>query len=56
MEPMMKYLLIFSFVFLTLLSGCYRMPDDDYCSTIPLTNNPQVVPQRGGPKIPGANF
>ncbi len=30
------------------LSSCYKMPDDDYMSVVPMTNNPNVIPQKGG--------
>ncbi len=40
----------------TVLVSCYRMPDDDLISTIPVTNNPQVVPQKGPAFMPGANY
>lgn len=32
---------------LFLFSGCYKIPSDDCVTTIPLTNNPLVIPQKG---------
>ncbi len=29
------------------LAGCYQMHSDDDLRTIPVTNNPNIVPQRG---------
>jgi hypothetical protein len=45
------------FALMMALSSCYKMPSDDYYSTIPLTNNPQVIPQKGGPSMmPGMSY
>lgn len=49
--------LLILMTFMLALSSCYRMPDDDCVSTIPMTNNPQVVPQRGGNTLmPSASY
>lgn len=47
--------LLFTLLTLVLLSSCYRMPDPDHISTIPMTNNPRVVPQKGG-SLPGLSY
>lgn len=41
-----------------LCSSCYKLPSDDCISTIPVTNNPQVVPQKGGGgmSMPGVDY
>ena len=35
------------------LSGCYQIHSDDDLRTVPVTNNPNIVPQISG-KLPGA--
>ena len=30
------------------LAGCYQIHSDDDLRTVPVTNNPNVVPSRGG--------
>ncbi len=30
------------------LAGCYQMHSDDDLRTVPVTNNPNIVPSRGG--------
>ncbi|MEK7339323.1 MAG: hypothetical protein WBD50_05315 [Candidatus Rhabdochlamydia sp.] len=30
------------------LSGCYQMRDDEDLRTVPVTNNPTIVPNKGG--------
>jgi hypothetical protein len=37
------------------LSGCYQIHSDDDLRTVPITNNPNIVPQNGG-RIPGAGI
>ena len=37
--------LIFAVLF---LSGCYQMHCDEDLRTVPVTNNPTIVPNRGG--------
>lgn len=39
-----------------LLTGCYRMPEEGYLSTVPITNNPRVVPQKNSTPIPTMNY
>lgn len=41
---------------LLILSSCYKMPDENYYSTIPLTNNPQVIPQKSTSMMPGMKY
>lgn len=49
-----KYYLLIALALLTV--GCYRMPDENHISRIPLTNNPHVVPQRDGILPPGMAY
>jgi PBP1b-binding outer membrane lipoprotein LpoB len=35
------------------LSGCYQMHSDDDLRTIPVTNNPNIVPNQGN-RLPSA--
>jgi len=49
----MRYLLCL--LCLAALTGC-AMPDDDCWSTTPMTNNPNVMNQRGDSAIPGVNL
>ena len=37
------------------LSSCYQIHSDDDLRTVPVTNNPNIVPQAGG-RIPGAGI
>jgi hypothetical protein len=40
---------------LLLLGGCYQMhSDDDDLRTIPVTNNPTLLPSQGGMRMPSA--
>ncbi|NGX58656.1 MAG: hypothetical protein K940chlam3_01564 [Chlamydiae bacterium] len=48
----MRYILFLSL--LTLFTGC-AMPGDECWSTTPMTNNPNVMNQRGDSAIPGVN-
>ncbi len=44
----MRYLLFFSVLLATVgLTGCYQVHSDDDLRTIPVTNNPNIVPQQG---------
>jgi hypothetical protein len=43
----MLLLTILSLCVLGLLSGCYQIHSDDSLRTVPVTNNPNIVPQRG---------
>ncbi len=53
---MTRYLLVFSILLAAAgLSGCYQMHSDDDLRTIPVTNNPNIVPQQGS-KLPGASM
>jgi hypothetical protein len=36
------------------LTGCYQVHSDDDLRTIPVTNNPNIVPGGGGPRLPSA--
>jgi hypothetical protein len=38
--------LLIATVITSCLAGCYRMPPDDYMSTVPITNNPACIPQK----------
>lgn len=46
------------FILSLVLSGCYRMPNDDDCCLIPTTNNPDVYKDRsaGTNIMPSAGF
>ncbi len=40
---------------LLVLAGCYQMhSDDDDLRTIPVTNNPNILPSQGGMRMPSA--
>lgn len=41
---------------MTILAGCYPCPEDDYISTIPMTNNPTVVPQKKQAALPSMEY
>jgi hypothetical protein len=41
------------FVSLSFLSGCYQMSGNDDLRTIPVTNNPNIVPGQGA-RVPSA--
>jgi hypothetical protein len=41
----MRLLSVFFLLALVSLSGCYQIHSDDDLRTIPVTNNPQIVPQ-----------
>lgn len=43
-------------IFVSCFSSCYRMPSDDCVSTIPITNNPQIVPQKGPKMMPSIGY
>jgi hypothetical protein len=43
------FLLLVSFVF---VSGCFQSDSDDDLRTIPVTNNPRLIPNHGG-QMPG---
>ena len=47
-------ILFIAFILLLIsLSGCYQIHSDDDLRTVPVTNNPNVVQQAGGVRIPG---
>lgn len=46
------FLLLLSFI---CLSGCYQIHSDDDLRTVPITNNPNIIPQTNG-RIPGAGI
>jgi hypothetical protein len=48
-------LLFILFFALIGLSGCYQMHSDDDLRTVPVTNNPNIIPQMGA-RIPGAGI
>lgn len=48
-------LLFFLVLFMFGLSGCYQIHSDDELRTVPVTNNPNIVPQVTG-RIPGAGI
>lgn len=48
--------MLLTFVLAIALTGCYRMPKDGDYSTIPTTNNPDVVGSHQTPFIPGGGF
>jgi hypothetical protein len=35
-------------LFVACLAGCYQIHSDDDLRTVPVTNNPNIVPSRGG--------
>lgn len=41
---------------LTAVSSCYRMPREDECSLVPMTNNPDVTRDRGPGLMPGVSY
>lgn len=41
------------FVLLLALSGCYQMNTSDDLRTVPVTNNPNIIPSQGG-RLPSA--
>jgi len=41
---------------LTALTGCYRMPTDDDCSLVPVTNNPDITRDRGNGMAPSMSY
>lgn len=44
---MLKPIYIFLFLSITILfTGCYKFPDEDHLSIVPMTNNPTVIPQK----------
>jgi hypothetical protein len=47
----MKFVFI-SLALLGLLSGCYQMRSDDSLRSIPVTNNPNLVPGAGKASVP----
>lgn len=47
----MRMFLIFAF-FTAFVTSC-AMPDDDCLCTTPMTNNPNVIPQRDNGCLPG---
>jgi len=51
------YILKIVILFLVLfgLSGCYQMHSDDDLRTVPVTNNPNVIPQTRG-RLPGVGI
>jgi hypothetical protein len=54
----MKKTAIFSFLLVVTLSlcGCYQAHSDDDLRTVPITNNPNLVPDGGRNGPPGALF
>jgi len=38
---------LLGFVLLVTLAGCYQVHSDDDLRTIPVTNNPNIVPSQG---------
>ena len=38
------------------LTGCYCFPADDCVSTVPITNNPTIVPQRSAGMMPNMKY
>jgi hypothetical protein len=47
-----KTALLLLLVSMICLSGCYQMHSDDDLRTVPVTNNPNIIPQNHG-RIPG---
>lgn len=39
-------------ILLNSVSSCYRMPKEDECSLVPMTNNPDVTRDRGPGLMP----
>ena len=53
---LIKSLLLFIIISTTLV-GCYKMPPDDYMSTVPITNNPSIIKQKkASATAPQASF
>lgn len=45
---------IFSLISLAMLSGCFQgYNEDDDLRTVPITNNPTIIPNYGSSAIPG---
>jgi hypothetical protein len=52
-----KSVLFILLVSLIGLAGCYQIHSDDDLRTVPVTNNPNIVPQTGGGRqLPGARI
>ncbi len=41
----MRYFVVLSLVALAGLTGCYQVHSDDDLRTVPVTNNPNIVPR-----------
>jgi hypothetical protein len=54
----MRVLQLFLLAAIAMMVSCYRMPDDDDCSLIPTTNNPDVTGDAGSSplQLPGGGF
>lgn len=48
----MRFLLVLSFFFITVLTSCYRMPNEDDYSVIPMTNNRDFNKEGDSPLLP----
>jgi len=52
---MLKYSLLALLVLSSIaLTSCYQVHSDDDLRTIPVTNNPNIVPSQGGQRLPSA--
>jgi hypothetical protein len=38
------------------LTSCYRMPTEQDYSLVPVTNNPNLVKDKGGSQMPGVGY
>lgn len=53
---MVRCLLMMMTLFAALgMTSCYQIHSDDDLRTVPVTNNPNIVPQQGS-KLPGASM
>lgn len=54
---MIKPYRLLSILFLLVaLTSCYRMPQEDECSLVPMTNNPDVTRARDPGLLPTVNY
>jgi hypothetical protein len=43
-------------ILLSIATSCYRMPEEDEVSVIPITNNPSITHERAASPIPQISY